>query len=146
MSKGTWKLGIVQDAWRHALGEKPRSPVLSRGRLQDFVLPNPGERLWLCVINIGREISNWVFSLPKLFHNSFPALQIVLSCCCGRTLSSCLSKVTQGQQALGALMGVTYTWDYFSSFSRAARCRVDCHSVSSSGFVLRVDADGKPSG
>lgn len=66
----------------------------------------PGVSLRLCVTDIGSEISNWVFILSQtVFRNSSPALQIVLSSCCGGTLSSHLSRATQGQRAWGALKG-----------------------------------------
>lgn len=96
MSKDTWRLGIVQDHWRQALGAKPAEvpTALMRERTGLFLAKSqwPGVSLRLCVTDIGSEISNWVFILPKLFfRNRFPALQIVSSCCCRGTLGSCLS-------------------------------------------------------
>ena len=70
MSKDTWKLGIIQDNWRHALGVKPAEvpTTLMRERTGLFLAKSqwPGVSLRLCVTDIGSEISNWVFILPKL--------------------------------------------------------------------------------
>lgn len=111
MSKDTWKLGIIQDDWRHALGVKAAEvpTALMRDRTGLFLAKSqwPGVSLRLCVTDIGSEISNRLFILPKLSFATASPLCKLSNCYCGRTLGCHLSDAAQGQRALS---GVTYTW------------------------------------